>query len=141
MAQTKSICKAKNKTGGPCRAAATDTGYCYIHSNPDRASELGRAGGRKNRHVNEGAARPLPPLDSIEGVKTAIGQMIVDVHERRLDSRTAAGVPPLLNTLLRALGAAELEQKIFGLERKIEKLLGRNCIIQSYPERQRQKLS
>jgi hypothetical protein len=65
--------------------------------------------------------------------------MIVDVHERRLDSRTAAGVPPLLNSLLRALGAAELEQKIFGLERKIEKLLGRNCIIQSYPERQRAK--
>ena len=50
--------------------------------------------------------------------------MIVDVHERRLDSRTAAGVAPLLNMLLRALGAAELEQKIFGLERKIEKFLG-----------------
>jgi hypothetical protein len=124
MAQTKSFCKAKNKTGGPCRAAATDIGYCYLHSNPDRASELGRAGGRKNRHVLEGAARPLPPLDSIEGVKTAIGQMIVDVHERRLDSRTAAGVAPLLNTLLRALGAAELEQKICGLEQKIEKLQG-----------------
>jgi hypothetical protein len=56
-------------------------------------------------------AHPLPLLDSIEGVGAAIGQMIVDVHESRLDSRTAAGVAPLLNTLLRALGAAELEQK------------------------------
>ena len=50
--------------------------------------------------------------------------MIVDVHEKRLDSRTAAGVAPLLNTLLRALGSAELEQRICDLERQIEKLQG-----------------
>jgi hypothetical protein len=124
LLQNKLMCKGRNKQGQPCRAAATDSGYCYLHSNPDRASELGRAGGRKNRHVIEGAAHSLPPLDSIEGVRAAIGQMIVDVPERRLDPRMAAGVAPLLNTLLRALVAAEPEKKISNLERQIEELQG-----------------
>jgi hypothetical protein len=117
-----SRCKGQTKQGKPCRAAATEGGLCFLHANPNKASELGRIGGRKNRHVIEGAARPLPPLDTITGVRTAIGQMIVDVHERRLDPRTAAGVAPLLNTLLRALGAADLEQRIKNLEKQIEGL-------------------
>jgi Family of unknown function (DUF5763) len=115
-------CKGTNKRGRPCRAAATDSGFCYLHTNPELAAQLGRAGGRKNRHAIEGVARPLPPLDSINGVTTAIGQMIVDVHERRLDPRTAAGVAPLLNTLLRALGASELEKRMEKLENQLETL-------------------
>jgi hypothetical protein len=117
-----SRCKGRTKQGKPCRAAATEGGLCFLHANPNKASELGRIGGRKNRHVLEGAARPLPPLDTIQGVRTAIGQMIIDVHERRLDPRTAAGVAPLVNALLRALGAAELEQRIKNLEEQIERL-------------------
>jgi len=45
-----SRCKAKAKSGKPCGAAATAGGLCF-HANPDKASELGRIGGRKNRHA------------------------------------------------------------------------------------------
>lgn len=48
--------------------------------------------------------------------------MIVDVHEGRLDAKIAAGVTPLLNTLLRALGAADLEKRILDLEKQIKEL-------------------
>ena len=117
-------CGAKTKKGEPSRAAATESGYCYLHSNPDIASQLGRTGGRKNRHVTEGAAGTLPALDTVTGVKDAIAQMIVDVHANRLHPRTAAGIAPLLNALLRALGAADLEQRIKQLEKSIEELSG-----------------
>jgi uncharacterized protein DUF5763 len=56
-------CKAKTKSGKPCRAAATAGGLCYFHANPDKASELGRIGGRSNRHSASEAADPLPALD------------------------------------------------------------------------------
>jgi hypothetical protein len=79
---------------------------------------------RKNRHVMEGAARALPALDTITGVKDAIAQMIVDVHANRLHPRTAAGIAPLFNALLRALGAADLEQRINELEKNIKELNG-----------------
>lgn len=44
-------CRALTKAGQPCSARATDCGYCNIHSRPGRATELGRLGGRRNRHT------------------------------------------------------------------------------------------
>jgi Family of unknown function (DUF5763) len=44
-------CQARTKSGNPCRAAATAGGLCYFHANPNKASELGQIGGRKNRHL------------------------------------------------------------------------------------------
>jgi hypothetical protein len=46
-----SRCKAQAKSGKPCRAAATAGGLCFFHANPDKASELGRIGGRNKRHA------------------------------------------------------------------------------------------
>src|SRR6266550_1468630 len=107
MSDQKTFCKAKNKRGQPCQASATESGYCYLHTNPDMAAELGRAGGRNNRHVVDDDIRPLPSMETITGVKDAVVQMIRDVYSKRLHPRTAAGVAPLLNTLLRALGESD----------------------------------
>ncbi len=35
-----------------------ESGYCYFHANPGVAAQVGRRGGRQNRHVVE--AMPLP---------------------------------------------------------------------------------
>jgi hypothetical protein len=83
------------------------------------AAELGRAGGRRNRHVVETACSPLPALDSVSGVKSALAQTIVDVHEKRLPPRTAAGLAPLFNTLLRTL---DTEEQLQELKNKLKKL-------------------
>jgi Family of unknown function (DUF5763) len=122
MSDQRTFCKAKNKKGQPCQASATESGYCYLHTNPDMAAELGRAGGRKNRHVVDDDFRPLPPMDTITGVKDAVVQMIRDVYSRDLHPRTAAGVAPLLNTLLRALGESDHEQRIKQLEKQLSEL-------------------
>ena len=117
-------CKATNKRGAPCSAPATQTGYCHLHSDPERAAQLGREGGRKNRHVVENAARPLPELDNITGVRDALAVMIEDVHANRMHPRTAAGLAPLVNSLIRALEPAELEQRIKKLESEVAALSG-----------------
>ena len=83
------------------------------------AAEIGRAGGRKNRHVVSDELRPLPSVDTIEGVKQAVAQMIGDVYSKRLPPRTAAGLAPLINTMLRVLSAADLEQRVKQLEEQL----------------------
>ena len=55
-------CKAKTKSGKPCRAAATEGGLCFFHANPDKASELGRIGGRNKGHASGESADPLARL-------------------------------------------------------------------------------
>lgn len=114
-----SSCKSKNKRGEPCGAPATETGYCHLHSDPERASQLGREGGRKNRHVFETDARPLPALDTMAGVRNALAVMIEDVHAKRVNPKTAAGLAPLFNSLMRALEPEETEQRLKKMEAEL----------------------
>ena len=117
-------CRGKTKKGKPCGAAATDSGYCYFHANPEMVARLGQAGGRKNRHVVSDALRPLPQIDSISAVRTAVAQMIDDVYAKRLHPRTAAGLAPLFNTMLRILSAEEMERKVKELQKQVDELAG-----------------
>ena len=44
-------CKAKKKSGEPCRAVAGANGLCNLHGIPTRPAELGRRSGRSRRYV------------------------------------------------------------------------------------------
>jgi hypothetical protein len=109
-------CKAANKQGLPCRAAAGESDYCYFHANPGVAAQVGHMGGRQNRHVVEGNATPLPALNSIASVQGALAQTIADVHARRLQPKTAAGLATLFSVLLRTFGPDHLEERLKKLE-------------------------
>jgi len=117
-----SRCKGTNKQGLPCGASAMEGGYCYLHTHPNMAAELGRAGGKQNRHAVDGLSTPLPALDSAASVIAAIAQTIVDVHSKRLPPRIATGIAPLFNILVRALDTEEQAKKMRSLEEKIKKL-------------------
>src|SRR5438045_9779629 len=100
-------CHGMNKQGQPCGARAMECGYCYLHAHPEMAAELGRAGGKQNRHAVDGLSTPLPALDSVANVKVAIGQVIADVHAKRIPPRVGTGLPPLFNILFGAMGMDE----------------------------------
>jgi len=113
-----SRCKAKAKSGKPCRAAATPGGLCFFHANPDKASELGRIGGKSNRHAIGENANALPTLDNSLAVRDTVARLIADVYAGRIHPRIAAGLAPLLNLQLRAIEITE----IANLERRLAKL-------------------
>src|SRR5437868_14713615 len=96
-------CKARAKSGKPCRAAATEGGLCFFHANPNKASELGRIGGHRNRRAVMNASDPLPRLDSAIAVRTIVARLIEDVYAGKLHPRIATGLAPLLNLQLRAI--------------------------------------
>ncbi|MFZ3188866.1 MAG: hypothetical protein WB523_17285 [Candidatus Sulfotelmatobacter sp.] len=112
-------CKARAKNGKPCQAAATAGGLCFFHANPNKASELGRIGGKSKHSAAEESAHQLPRLETATAVRDAVAQVIVDVYAGKLHPRVAAGLAPLLNLQLRAIETTDLERRLA----KLEKLL------------------
>lgn len=84
-----SRCKALTKKGKPCPAAATAGGLCFFHSNPNKASELGRIGGRRKRPIVPENAEPLPALDSMVAVRDVVDRLIADVYAGKLNPKIA----------------------------------------------------
>jgi|SRR5580765_1200605 len=116
-----SRCSGVTKSGKPCRAAATEGGLCFFHANPNKAAELGRIGGRKNGRMNVGC-NPLPELDTVNAVREAVKQLISDVYTGKLNSRTAAGLAPLLHLQMRAIEKTDFEQRITKMEKHLARL-------------------
>ena len=112
-----SRCQANAKSGKPCCAAATDGGLCFFHANPNKASELGRIGGRRNRRTAAENADPLPTLDNANAVKDTVARLIHDVLSGKLHPRTAAGLAPLLSLQLRAIETTDHERRLKALEK------------------------
>jgi hypothetical protein len=104
-------CSGRTKKGKRCGAAATAGGLCYFHANPNKASELGRIGGRSKRHAAAETVDPLPVLNSALALRDSLARLITDVHAGKLQPKVAAGLAPLLNLQLRAIEAvAKLEK-------------------------------
>jgi hypothetical protein len=114
-------CKAKAKSGQPCRAAATAGGLCFFHANPNKASELGRIGGRSKRHAASENADLLPTLDSAIAVQETVARLIADVYAGRIHPRIAAGLAPLLNLQLRAIATTDWERRLAEVEKQLAK--------------------
>ena len=117
---TNSRCKALNKRGEPCQAAATGGGLCYLHANPNKASELGRIGGRKNRHLASiETTDALPKLENATDLRDLVARLILEVYAGKLHPRIVSGLAPLMNLQLRAIEATDLEGRVA----KVEKVL------------------
>lgn len=120
-----SSCSAKRKDGRPCRAAATEGGLCYFHANPNKASELGQLGGRKNRRRMI-EMNPLPALESAEAIRATLERVISEAYSGQLPARTAAILGPLLNGLQRAIESTEYEQRLKQMEQRLEEGLNQD---------------
>jgi hypothetical protein len=93
-----SRCKSRTKAGKPCGAAATAGGLCFFHANPNKASKLGRIGGRSKRHTPAESRDPLPPLDNAIAVRDTAARLIADVIAGKVHPRVAAGLAPLMES-------------------------------------------
>ena len=116
--QNESRCKARTKAGRACRAAATEGGLCFFHANPKKAAELGRIGGRQNRHGQAGDPDSLPTLDSALAVRDALARLIADLYSGKLNPRIASGLAALLNLQLRAIDTTDVQRRLAKLEKQ-----------------------
>lgn len=114
-----SRCSGRNKSGKPCGAAATAGGLCYFHSNPNKASELGRIGGKSKRRAVANGVDPLPKLETATAVRDAIAQLIADLYTGKLQPRIGASLAPLMSLQLRAIEAADVDVRLARIEKQL----------------------
>jgi hypothetical protein len=122
MNPEKPRCKAPTKSGNPCGAAPTATGQCFFHSNPHKASELGRIGGKLNRRRTGESAHSLTNLDGADSASERLECLYQDV-------RTGSIRPPVANVLMkltdlqvRVREKTVIEQQIGALEEQVRTL-------------------
>jgi hypothetical protein len=117
MSQT---CSARTKSGNECRAGAvTGTQFCALHGDPKRAAELGRMGGRRNRHYVDTEAINITPPSTPEDVKNLLGQAMADVRAKKLEPRTATALTYMARVLLEAFETADLQKRLERLEQEV----------------------
>lgn len=116
-----SRCQANAKNGEPCRAAATAGGLCFFHANPNKASELGRIGGKNKRPAGTQSVDPLPKLEKASAVQEAVDRLVADVYAGKVEPRVATGLASLLSLQLRAILTTNLERRLDEVERLLSK--------------------
>ncbi len=107
-------CKGKTKTGAACRAPAGAEGLCFLHRNPGVATSLGALGGRKNRRSV--IDLDVPDNMTAADVRKVTVQAIRLLLSGELRAREASALTQLLNSLHRAIPAADLEARVALLE-------------------------
>jgi hypothetical protein len=122
MSSERPRCKASTKNGAPCKAAPTASGLCFFHGNPNKASELGRVGGKQNRRERRPSAYALPKLDGLGSALERL-QWIFD------ESMAGSIRPAVANILMkvtdlqtRVWEKTRLEQQIAELQEQVTSL-------------------
>ena len=112
-------CKGKTKEGKPCRAAAMEGGLCFFHANPNKAVELGRLGGRQNRHQFAGLPDPVKDVKTTKGLLEECARLIEDVRSGKIPPKVATCLAPLLSLQLRVIHGADVDARIVKLEQAL----------------------
>jgi hypothetical protein len=116
----KSHCKGRTKAGISCRAAASDGGLCFFHANPNKASELGRIGGRSHGHAVAEGGDLLAPLDNAVALRDTVARLIADVIAGKIPPKVAAVLPRLLILQLNAIRVADVARQLAAVAQEVE---------------------
>jgi hypothetical protein len=122
MNNKNSQCRATTRTGIHCRAAATATGFCFFHSNPNKAAELGRIGGLAKRKVPITGLATLPASSCAHEVGNVLDRLAQQVYERNLQPSTAQSIVAILKLKLLVLTNSNTDQRIAKLEEQLKRL-------------------
>lgn len=111
-------CLAKTKAGRRCAAHAIRGGeFCSLHSDPERAKELGRKGGMGNRNVYENDSVDVAAPKTARDVKNLLAEAMASIRARKMDPKLGTTLGYLGTSLLKAIEISEMEERLERLER------------------------
>jgi hypothetical protein len=112
-------CSSKRRDGERCGANAINgQPHCFLHSSPEKASELGKTGGARRRLFDLSRLKRFSAPRSPGDLLAIVTQTLCDLREGRLDSKTASSIGSLATTAQALMRTSSLEERIAALERK-----------------------
>jgi hypothetical protein len=115
-------CQATTKSGKACCARPLQgQTLCALHADPGRARELAKRPRKNGVNLLKLEENPpeIPPLQTASQIRDFLAQVMADVRRRVLDQRTASALATLATSQLKAISAAELEERVTNLEKKV----------------------
>ena len=111
-------CQATTKAGGQCAAPAVRGGtLCALHSDPERAAELGRKGGAGNRKLYQAEDRPkIPAPRNASDVMNFLADAMAEVRAGTMDPKLGTTLGYLGTSLLRAIEMADVDERLKRVE-------------------------
>jgi general stress protein YciG len=113
-------CKATTSSGARCKAKPHKDGLCFFHSDPKKAAELGRKGGRRNRHPYETPLENVTAPESAGDVKRMMAESMAEVRTGRMDPKLGTTLAYIGTSLLKAIEVSDLETRLRALETAAE---------------------
>lgn len=95
-----------------------------MHADPARAANLGRMGGRRNRHYVETADRTISAPSTPEEVKNVLAQAMADVYAGKMHPRIAYALTQITEPLLRAMEDTDLQHRLERMEAELQSASG-----------------
>src|SRR5208283_3983703 len=114
-------CKATTSSGARCKAKPHKDGLCFFHSDPKKAAELGRKGGRRNRHTYETPPQPVAAPESAGDVKRMIAESMAEVRAGKMDPKLGTTLAYIGTSLLKAIEMADIDHRLERLEHVLER--------------------
>jgi hypothetical protein len=110
-----SKCKARTKLGELCKARPTPDGFCSIHSDPERAAELGRRSG-ECRRLPQGEPIALSPPKTAGDLHRALGQIFSKVSSGEMDERLGRSLGYIASVLVKTTELSDHEIRLRAME-------------------------
>jgi general stress protein YciG len=109
-------CKATISSGKRCRAKPHKNGLCFFHSDPQKAAELGRKGGKGNRRTFEAPVAHVTAPESAGDVKRMLAESMAEVRTGKMDPKLGTTLAYIGASLLKAIEVADVDGRLKKLE-------------------------
>lgn len=112
-------CQKPKRDGSQCKASAlTGKKFCALHSDPNRAAELGSRGGRRRAAFSPEDLKLLPAPKSAAEARDLLAQSMIELRAGQLDPRIATALGSLVPVFLTCLEMCTIEETVEPLEQE-----------------------
>src|SRR5947209_1247261 len=116
-----STCNARTKLGEFCKARPTPNGFCSIHSDPERAAELGRRSG-ECRRLPESESLILLPPKTAGALHRALGEIFSKVSSGVMDVKLGRSLGYIASVLVKTTELSDHEIRLRAMEQIVNSI-------------------
>jgi hypothetical protein len=110
-------CSSQRRDGKRCAANAINgQPFCFLHSAPGKAQELGAKGGARRRVFDLSRLKRFPPAKNATDLVEVTAQTLCDVRSGAIDAKAANSVAGLVAVLVKLFEATSFEERLTRLE-------------------------